>query len=303
MKVVCFIHSCTLPIYNTEKLDELLQRIKDSGCLKYIERIFINNIGTPIDPYKYETDSIKVINHSDDTKYFENCTLKMLYLYAQHNPDAKILYLHTKGVSHKRDTYCVPGIIDWTNFMIHSLVDHHADCIKLLEHVEMIGVNYRDTLYYTDKSHFSGNYWWTRADYFSTLNMHKFNEKYDAELEIMRNNPTFYNIHSTTRPWHQPYPLHEYKDAVTRSFIGANKLFSQQNEIYYGIEGNYTNITDAVKTKCVNAGIMHIPVRDNIRTRLFGDPLPGIKKHIKIGDLIFPESMAIRYPAYTIFSI
>ena len=297
MKVVCFIHSCTLPMLKTEKLDELIKRIEDSGLLIQLDNVFINNIGIPIDTDRYKNPRITIINHSNNTDYFENSTLKMVYLYAQHNPDAKILYLHTKGVSYPKNAPPAAGINDWIEFMLYSLVDHHSECIKLLDSVEMVGVNYRNMLYYKWKSHFSGNYWWTKAEYYATLNMHKFNSKYDAEFEIMSNNPTFHNIHTCPKGHCENlYPPSEYKDSVQQNFLAIDKILSQRNQIYYGVEGNYADVTFSVIQKCIKGYYIHIPVSDKKRVELFGDPVPGKEKHIKIGDLIFPEKLSIRYP-------
>lgn len=51
---------------------------------------------------------------------------------------------------------------------------------------------------------------------------------------------------------------------------------------YYGIEGNYANITKNVFTKCLKDGWINIPGDDDRRSILFGDPMFGVHKHIKV---------------------
>jgi FkbM family methyltransferase len=58
-------------------------------------------------------------------------------------------------------------------------------------------------------------------------------------------------------------------------------------EVYYGVEGKYSNITNTVLEKCLINDILTIPKTDLARSIIFGDPLQGILKHIKIGDSIY----------------
>jgi FkbM family methyltransferase len=54
---------------------------------------------------------------------------------------------------------------------------------------------------------------------------------------------------------------------------------------YYGILGSYANITKNVFKQCFNEGWIIIPPDDNKRANLFGDPMFGVRKHIKVVDL------------------
>jgi hypothetical protein len=53
-------------------------------------------------------------------------------------------------------------------------------------------------------------------------------------------------------------------------------------KFFYGIENNYTDITNQVYSKCIVNNKIKIPSNDNIRSQIFGDPLFGILKHIKV---------------------
>lgn len=52
--------------------------------------------------------------------------------------------------------------------------------------------------------------------------------------------------------------------------------------IAYGADGFYRDITDIALNKCVKNGILFIPAEDSNRDILFGDPIYGTVKHIKI---------------------
>jgi FkbM family methyltransferase len=54
--------------------------------------------------------------------------------------------------------------------------------------------------------------------------------------------------------------------------------------IFYGHSSGYKNITDIALEKCVKGDILEIPACDNERAAIFGDPYPGILKHICIID-------------------
>lgn len=52
--------------------------------------------------------------------------------------------------------------------------------------------------------------------------------------------------------------------------------------IFYGHSGGYKNVTDIALEKCVKGDILEISASDNDRAAIFGDPYPGILKHICI---------------------
>ena len=86
--------------------------------------------------------------------------------------------------------------------------------------------------------------WWTNLD----LSRFKFLEKYD-----LKNDP-FKSI-----------------------------LFCKSNFKYlYGTDKYSVDITEKVYLKCFKNGIITIPTNDEIRAKLFGDPLPGILKWVYI---------------------
>ena len=197
----CFIHSCNLR--NNDILDEILGKIKKIQ----FDHIFIINIGNEIN--KVYGENVDIIEYSDNINLYEIPTINILHSFCVRNPESKILYLHTKGVSYQN----VPqSVADWTNMMLYFLLDHN--CIKLLDNYDIIGCNYFG---HPHHPHFSGNFWWTRARYVIKLKPIETTVKHDAEWWIFSNNesnPSYYSLHnSNINHYHELYPLERYKEA------------------------------------------------------------------------------------------
>jgi GR25 family glycosyltransferase involved in LPS biosynthesis len=199
----CFIHSCNLR--NNDILDEILGKIKK---LQF-HAIFIinigNNIGNKINNVYGE--NVVIIEYSDNINLYEIPTINILHSFCVRNPESKILYLHTKGVSYQT----VPQpVADWRNMMLYFLLDHN--CIKLLENYDIVGCNYLENPH----PHFSGNFWWTRASYVVKLKPIETTIKHDAEWWIFsdnESNPSYYSLHnSNINHYHELYPLERYKE-------------------------------------------------------------------------------------------
>ena len=157
----CFIHSCTLPLKKTEHLDYIVNYLKKSQLFDSLERVYINNIGMPIeDNYG---NKIKVTNYSDNPKLYEIPTLNRIKNFSQAHPNSNILYIHTKGVTHTDErAFCVQ---DWTNLMLYFLIDRYETSLNHLQKFDSVGCNHLLEPW----SHFSGNFWWAQSDYLKTL--------------------------------------------------------------------------------------------------------------------------------------
>ena len=195
----CFIHSCSLR--NHDILDDILGKIKKIQ----FDRIFVINIGIELN--KIYGENVVVIEYSDNINLHEIPTINILHSFCVRNPESKVLYLHTKGVSYPT----VPQpVADWTNMMLYFLINN--DCIKLLDHNDIVGCNYLEN----PCPHFSGNFWWTRASYVVKLKPIETTVKHDAEWWIFSDNkfnPSYYSLHnSNVNHYQEIYPLEKYKE-------------------------------------------------------------------------------------------
>ena len=221
-KIFCVIHSCTLQMTGTNVLDFIVEVINKTGFIDVVDNVFINNIGLPIEN-KYKNDKYIVNNYSDNTELFEYPSLNKVKTMSTNNPDSYILYLHTKGISHT-NVNKITYIADWTNLMLHFLVEKHSECInKLNEGYDTIGCNYIERNQYTDKKHFSGNFWWSKSTYINKL--HVLNENTGirtyAEFWLFTENPSYYNIYSSNVDHYiYPYPMEIYsQNSIIKQLI------------------------------------------------------------------------------------
>ena len=223
-KVACFIHSTTMALNKDTFLIEILDHLKSSRLLESLSYVCINNTGLLLDEAAIERKyaPAKVIHYSDKTNEFENPTIKLLYTFSKLNPDYKILYLHTKGVSYMANHVFFPGVNSWNRFMRYCLVDHFPQCLNLLEVYDTVGCNYR-RFKNGNPQHYSGNYWWASARYISTLRIAYLRDKYEPEFWLMANNPLYFNIYTLDKMYEHVYPIENYQDNVTYS-ISENAL-------------------------------------------------------------------------------
>jgi hypothetical protein len=103
---------------------------------------------------------IRDISADDNT--YERFTLLRIQQYV-HLQDF-VLYIHTKGVTKTgEESRCCE---DWRHFMEYYLIGKYQECVqKLVEGYETVGAN----LQMDPALHYSGNFWWCRAEYFLSL--------------------------------------------------------------------------------------------------------------------------------------
>jgi hypothetical protein len=124
----------------------------------------------------------------------ETATLKLLYQFAQQNPDWKILYMHTKGVSQP-----MQSTQDWRKIMEYYCIEKWSDCIEKLDEHDAVGCLYMDYCYYGYFPHFSGNFWWANSDYIAKLDECFLNDgiRQNREFWIGTGNGSLYSFHTT----------------------------------------------------------------------------------------------------------
>jgi len=103
-------------------------------------------------------NNCKIVRHVDG--FSEKPSLLLARQIAEDHPDALILYLHSKGISH-----ATRNQDDWRMMMQHFLLVNWKKAVDLLEDYDMASVNWRTF----PVAHPSGNYWWTRASHLLTL--------------------------------------------------------------------------------------------------------------------------------------
>jgi hypothetical protein len=118
---------------------------------------------------------------------YERFTLLKIKNYI--NPDDKVLYIHTKGIT-RYHTHLYSNINDWVNLMDYFLIYNYSICLNVLETFETVGINYHPHV--TNNSpHYSGNYWWCTAKYFLSLNDYIPDDYYAPEFYLFSQRPRY----------------------------------------------------------------------------------------------------------------
>ena len=218
----CFIHSCHLKEKGLNILIDTINRIIHTNTCNHFDKIFIVNIGLKIDltdllqdklePEIKKTilDKIRIINYSENPLLFEIPTINLIRTFCEYNPNCKILYLHTKGISFPHNQ----NITDWRNMMSYFLVNKTDTCLELLKNYDTVGCNYMDT----PCKHYSGNFWWATSDYIKLLTkIPDGSVRHASEWWLLSNNSVKnYEIHgSKINHYHTAYPFERYNPANT----------------------------------------------------------------------------------------
>jgi hypothetical protein len=77
--------------------------------------------------------------------------------------DAKILYLHTKGVTHYRKQ-CEENVRLWRQYLEYFVVKRWKECLDALDSFDICSAEWNEQ----PELFFAGNFWWARADYLQT---------------------------------------------------------------------------------------------------------------------------------------
>ena len=110
-----------------------------------------------------------VLFHHPDVREAETPTVQALWEWCkslEHPENEAVLYCHTKGVSRPHNTKWLA----WRLLMEKWVVRRWSENLVLLEHNDIVGVNYRDAApVLRFGPHFSGNFWMARADWVRQL--------------------------------------------------------------------------------------------------------------------------------------
>ena len=112
---------------------------------------------------------VQIIHASKNLHRYEFPAIERIRLIAEKAPNAKILYLHTKGVTHYRSP-TEQNVRLWRQYLEYFAITQWKACVEALESFDLCGVDWIDGAEWLKhpEFHFSGNFWWSRADYLRT---------------------------------------------------------------------------------------------------------------------------------------
>lgn len=145
-----------------EKLhDEQSALLISSELTSYVDFV---HVGVSGDKIPAKPHSSFVYERNELPWFSEASTLKKLKSFCLQNPDYKVLYMHTKGIS-----VPTPQTKDWRSLMEYFCIEQWERCIEELESHDAVGCLYTDHCWFGFFPHFSGNFWWANAEYIGTL--------------------------------------------------------------------------------------------------------------------------------------
>ena len=220
--VAVFIH-CALLTRWQDVLDELVWSVHRGGLIELVTDLVIvavgadlaaSEVGSQLTPMRYASgghaERIQVIFSNESIKRYELPTLTALHQFAGTHPGHLLLYMHTKGVGKVVNH----AIEDQRSYMIHFNARCFGACVALLSAgAPSCGVD----LVTAPQLHFSGNYWWVRADRAAVLpapNDFADLKRFPNALHSWRHNQEFWVAwrENASRPasvWHSGINIYE----------------------------------------------------------------------------------------------
>jgi hypothetical protein len=167
-----------------------------------------------------------------------NYIQQRMWAFANANPEYKILFFHSIGVSHE-DPVTVKRSSDFRKYMSTFAINYWKDCVRLLNHYDCVGTEYltfaafRNEEIRLDTPHYPGIFWWANASYLKRLDPCYFYQEvewqpYLCELWIGSGNPNPYNFHNTwkNRYYHDIDPI-PYEEIIERTRKHLEELESE----------------------------------------------------------------------------
>ena len=209
MKIAIFYHIAQMGM-SAFIYQQQLHRLYTSGLIEAADYI---HFGVNGDNELFNVPDKVVVVQNKNWKE-ETETLISLRDFCNLNPDYKVLYFHTKGVS--KGTLTVNA---WRLMMEYFVIDKWRECVEKLNEYDCVGSNLSpvgETLWSNGtitkpvegSYNFTGTFWWANAKHIQTLNDDLLYSDYRIDRELwIGSNP---NSNPTTL--YQPEECNLYMD-------------------------------------------------------------------------------------------
>lgn len=174
-KIYGYFHICAINNY-MEVVKDQVKALEDSGLMEKTDLITVS-ILSPSDEllvYLQQYPKFKIRFTSVQTNLFERPILNLMRDDCQgYPPNAVVWYFHTKGVSDcRQEEPTRTNVLAWRHLLEMFVIwNHQLCCDKLVqENFDTCGINWRRG----PAPHYSGNFWWARADYVKKLHSFSF---------------------------------------------------------------------------------------------------------------------------------
>jgi hypothetical protein len=164
--IYVIIHVATIGTKFHEILVSQLKRIIDNKPFyERIKAIYIFTVGEINLNIRADLLKIKTQHLSNDPSVGESITLRIVST-LDIEPEAYILYLHTKGVSYYSYPTTYENVTAWRLYLEYENIDRWQECVKKLEEgYQVVGTELKPralTNYGFVPRHFAGGFFWMR---------------------------------------------------------------------------------------------------------------------------------------------
>jgi hypothetical protein len=145
---------------------EQVGKLALSGLLGAAEEVRIGHVGEAALPPE-TLGKLRVAYRSRDRLEYEIPTIQAMDRWVRElaRPEEwAVLYFHTKGAG-REDEPSQFNVSFWRRYMEHFVIERWRDCLGALDGCDACGAD----LNFNPWPHFSGNFWWARAEYLRTL--------------------------------------------------------------------------------------------------------------------------------------
>ena len=147
------------------------KKINNSELLKNIDNFYVIVSNTQerhkdfLQQFSTLSNKIKIINLANPVFNDESDTLNFILQKSNDSStNRRILYLHTKGVTHSHQL--VKKNVDaWVEYLDLYNIHKWKECVDALDTYDVAGGLYESS----NPKHFSGNFWWANTNYIKTL--------------------------------------------------------------------------------------------------------------------------------------
>ena len=143
MKIAIFYHIFQLNNWK-EIFKEQISTMKESGLWDASSHIHFGiNKSSEFEvlPAVYDPSKINMIKYNRNNNT-EVDTLTDLWYFCQKNPDYKVLYLHTKGVSHIDTWASYEAVESWRKYLEFFNLKNWASCCSKLDSYDCAGTEW-----------------------------------------------------------------------------------------------------------------------------------------------------------------
>lgn len=178
-------------------------KITKSGLLTDCIDIKLICIGTPAKEFN-NLDKVETILYNGNCRS-EAVTLNYMRKY---NQAAKVLYLHSKGVTRGDNK----NVNAWIDYMEYFCIEKYKDRINELKTYSAVGVELQYHYEFKASQLFSGNFWWATNKHIQELTYCNEDNRHLAEMWVCSNPAGLYkDLHTSGKDlYHHEYVRESY---------------------------------------------------------------------------------------------